>query len=38
MIGKRSSQADLFDIGNVYDLKLNPRSFHAQLAHAVSPQ
>lgn len=35
MIGKRSSQADLFDIGNVYDLKLNPRSFHAQLAHAA---
>ncbi|HEV2660153.1 MAG TPA: hypothetical protein VGU68_06095, partial [Ktedonobacteraceae bacterium] len=32
MIGKRSSQPALFDVGNVFDLALPPSSFHAQLA------
>ena len=35
MIGKRSAQTDLFDVGNVYNLALDPRSFHAQLACAA---
>lgn len=35
MIGKRSSQMPLFDVGNVFDLKLDPKSFQAQLAHAA---
>jgi len=35
MMGKRSAQQDLFDVGNVYPLELDPRSFHAQLAHAA---
>jgi hypothetical protein len=35
MMGKRSEQRDLFDVGNVYPLELDPRSFHAQLAHAA---
>src|SRR5579862_338773 len=34
MMGRRSSQADLFDVGNVYDLALPPSSFYAQLANA----
>lgn len=34
MIGKRKRQAALFDVGNVFDLELDPESFHAQLAHA----
>lgn len=32
MIGKRSSQPALFDVGNVFDLSLLPSSFHGQLA------
>lgn len=35
MIGKRKSQPDLFDVGNVYPLALKPGSFHAQLAQAA---
>jgi hypothetical protein len=35
MIGKRSSQMPLFDVGNVFDLKLDPHSFQAQLANAA---
>jgi len=35
MIGKRKPQMPLFDVGNVYDLKLDPKSFHAQLALAA---
>ena len=35
MIGKRSNQMPLFDVGNVFDLKLAPKSFHAQLAAAA---
>jgi hypothetical protein len=35
MIGKRSSQMPLFDVGNVFDLKLDPKSFQAQLAQAA---
>jgi hypothetical protein len=35
MMGKRGAQRDLFDVGNVYPLELNPRSFHAQLAQAA---
>jgi Transposase DDE domain/Transposase domain (DUF772) len=35
MIGKRPTQKPLFDVGNVFDLKLNPKSFHAQLALAA---
>jgi hypothetical protein len=35
MIGKRSSQMPLFDVGNVFDLKLDPKSFQAQLANAA---
>lgn len=34
MIGKRKKQAALFDVGNVFDLELDPTSFHAQLALA----
>lgn len=34
MLGKRKPQPDLFDVGNVYPLALNPKSFHAQLASA----
>jgi hypothetical protein len=36
MIGKRASQGELFDVGNVYPLSLPPSSFHAQLAKAAS--
>jgi hypothetical protein len=35
MIGKRSHQMPLFEVGNVFDLKLDPASFHAQLAQAA---
>lgn len=35
MIGKRPAQKPLFDVGNVFDLKLDPKSFHAQLALAA---
>ncbi len=35
MIGKRPAQKPLFDVGNVFELKLNPKSFHAQLALAA---
>lgn len=36
MLGKRSPQRDLFDVGNMFPLELKPRSFHAQLSK-VSP-
>lgn len=36
MIGKRKTQRDLFDVGNVYALELDPQSFHGQLAHAAT--
>ena len=32
MIGRRSDQVPLFDVGNVFDVKLDPASFHGQLA------
>jgi hypothetical protein len=35
MMGKRRAQRDLFDVGNVFPLELDPRSFHAQLAQAA---
>jgi hypothetical protein len=35
MIGKRTNQMPLFEVGNVFDLKLPPGSFHAQLALAA---
>ena len=35
MLGKRPAQNPLFDVGNVFDLNLNPKSFHAQLALAA---
>jgi DDE family transposase len=35
MLGKRKAQRDLFDVGNVFPLALDPASFHAQLAHAA---
>lgn len=35
MLGKRKSQGQLFDVGNVYLLSLPPSSFHAQLAGAA---
>lgn len=34
MIGKRKTQAELFDVGNVFPFVLKPGTFHAQLAHA----
>lgn len=37
MLGKRKKQPLLFDVGNVYDLELDPSSFYAQLA-AAAPQ
>jgi hypothetical protein len=37
MLGKRSAQHDLFEVGNVFRLELDPRSFHGQLA-AVAPR
>lgn len=36
MIGKRKQQPDLFDVGYVWDVSLDPRSFHGQLARAAS--
>jgi DDE family transposase/transposase-like protein DUF772 len=35
MIGKRKTQAELFDVGNVFPFVLKPGTFHAQLAHAA---
>lgn len=35
MLGKQSPQVPLFEVGNVYALRLAPQSFHAQLAHAA---
>jgi hypothetical protein len=35
MIGKRTQQSQLFDVGNVYDMELPPSSFYAQLATAA---
>jgi hypothetical protein len=34
VVGKRKKQAVLFDVGNVFDLELDPQSFYAQLALA----
>src|ERR1039457_3352378 len=35
MIGKRSLQCDMFDVGNVFPIVLREKSFHAQLAKAA---
>jgi Transposase DDE domain/Transposase domain (DUF772) len=35
MLGKRSGQRDLFDVGNVFPVALDPASFHGQLAQAA---
>src|SRR5262245_32028708 len=35
MLGKRRTQRELFDVGNVYDLALPATSFHAQFAVAA---
>lgn len=35
MIGRRKPQAELFDVGNVFALRLKPGTFHAQLAGAA---
>ena len=35
MIGKRTQQSQLFDVGNVYDLELPASSFYSQLAMAA---
>jgi Transposase DDE domain/Transposase domain (DUF772) len=35
MLGKRSAQRHLFDVGNVFRLELDPKSFHGQLAAAA---
>jgi hypothetical protein len=35
MLGKRAAQRDLFDVGNVFPLALDPASFHGQLAVAA---
>jgi hypothetical protein len=35
MLGKRQAQRDLFDVGNVFPVTLDPASFHGQLAHAA---
>ncbi len=35
MLGKRSAQAGLYDVGNVFSLSMRPSSFHAQLAKAA---
>ena len=35
MIGKQPAQSDLFDVGNVFELRLDPKSFHGQLADAA---
>ena len=34
MIGKRTQQSQLFDVGNDYDLELPTSSFYSQLASA----
>jgi hypothetical protein len=36
MLGKRKAQRDLFDVGNVFPLALDPTSFHGQLAAAAA--
>lgn len=36
MVGKRKAQRELFDVGNVFDVALDPKSFHGQLARAAS--
>jgi Transposase DDE domain/Transposase domain (DUF772) len=35
MLGRRRAQRDLFDVGNVFPVALDPDSFHGQLAHAA---
>jgi Transposase DDE domain len=35
MLGKRKAQHDLFDVGNVFPVALDPASFHGQLAAAA---
>jgi hypothetical protein len=35
MLGKRKAQRDLFDVGNVFPIALDPASFHGQLAAAA---
>src|SRR2546426_89268 len=35
MLGKRQAQRDLFDVGNVFPVALDPHSFHGQLARAA---
>jgi len=35
MIGKQRDANTLFDVGNVWDLKMNPKSFHYQFAVAM---
>jgi hypothetical protein len=35
MLGKRKAQRDLFDVGNVFPVALDPASFHGQLAAAA---
>ena len=35
MIGKRKPQGDLYDVGYVEDIALDPRSFHGQLARVA---
>src|SRR5215208_724466 len=37
MLGKRKLQRELFDVGNVFTLALDPHTFHGQLA-AVAPR
>ena len=37
MLGKREPQRELFDVGNVFALALDPHTFHGQLA-AVAPR
>jgi Transposase DDE domain/Transposase domain (DUF772) len=36
MLGKRLAQRDLFEVGNVFGLELDPCSFHGQLAAVAS--
>src|SRR5687768_425535 len=36
MLGKRSAQRDLFEVGNIFRLELDPHSFHGQLAAVAS--
>lgn len=36
MLGKRKPQRELFDVGNVFALALDPHSFHGQLAAVAS--